>query len=519
MFWSKSVNDSSIPILLFLIICETIGLSILRDMSEREGGNIIETFNNLMNTINQIVWNNGLVVLCLGAGLYFSIRMGFPQIRYFKDMVKLLLHQEASSESGISPFQAFATTIGSRVGMGSVAGVATGIFFGGPGALFWMWVLGLLGACTALVESSLAQAYKTKLGGEYIGGPALFIERGMKVKAYAKIFALATILGPGILMPGLHANSVASTFQRAFGVNMVVGGLILSVFLAFVVFGGVKRIGKFAEKAAPVMCLLYMLMAVGIVFLYYKNIPSVIVTIFKSAFGMDAVFGGIAGSAIIWGVKRGVYSTEAGQGSGAIVSAAAETTHPVKQGLVQALSVYIVSFVVCTSTAVILLLSNSYNVIGTGGQMLVENLPGSQYGIGWTQDILEASYGGLIGGKLFAVIIILFVFTSLIGYEYQAESNTSYLFRGNKKAIMVMRAIFIISTFSGVLFNGDVIWTMGDTGAGLMAWLNIIAILIMSRKALKLMNDYKEQRKSGKDPVFDPALLDIDDREHIWKRE
>lgn len=183
----------------------------------------------------------------------------------------------------------------------------------------------------------------------------------------------------------------------------------------------------------------------------------------------------------------------------------------------QALSVYIVSFVVCTSTAIILLLSNSYNVAGAGGQMLVENLPGSQYGIGWTQDILEASYGGFIGGKVFAVIIILFVFTSLIGYEYQAESNTSYLFKGNKKAVLVMRAIFIISTFSGVLFNGDVIWTMGDTGAGLMAWLNIIAILIMSRKALKLMDDYKEQRRSGKDPVFDPALLDIDDREHIWK--
>ena len=479
----------------------------------------MEFFNEAITKVNSVVWCNVLVVICLAAGLWFSVRLKFPQIRLFKDMVRLLTKSDPDSQSGITPFQAFATTVGSRVGMGSVAGVATGIYFGGPGAVFWMWVLGLLGAGTALVESTLAQAYKTKINGEYIGGPALFIQRGLKMKPYAVLFAIATILGPGILMPGLHANSVASTFQRSFGTGMITGGVILCVFLAIVVFGGVKRIGAFAEKASPIMCLIYMLMAVGIVVIYFKEIPGVVGSIFSSAFGANAMFGGIVGSAIAWGVKRGVYSTEAGQGSGAIVSAAAEVSHPAKQGLVQALSVYIVSFIVCTSTAIILLLSGSYNVINEKtGKMIVEYLPGSQYGVGWTQDILESTYGSLLGGKLFAIIIVLFVFTSLIGYAYQAESNVNWLFKGNKSAVWAIRAIFVLSTFSGVLVNADIIWTMGDTGAGMMTWLNIIAIALLSKKAFAIFKDYEKQKKEGKDPVFHPEEFGIDDPEGIWKR-
>ncbi|MGI6109629.1 MAG: alanine/glycine:cation symporter family protein [Eubacteriaceae bacterium] len=392
----------------------------------------MDAFTSFINNVSSVVWSLPLVALCLITGLYFTIALKFPQIRNFKDMTRLILHQEEGSDSGITPFQAFATTVGSRVGMGSVAGVATGIYFGGPGAVFWMWVLGLIGAASAMIETTLGQAYKRKINGEYIGGPALYIERGLGSHWFACAFALATILGPGILMPGLHANSLASTFQRAFGLPMIWGGLLLCLFLAIVTFGGVKRIGKFAEKAAPSMCLVYMLMAIGIMVIYYQNIPSTIGLIFSSAFGTNSVFGGIVGSAIIWGVKRGVYSTEAGQGSGAIVAAAAETSHPVKQGLVQALSVYIVAFVVCTSTAVILLLSNSFNVLGNDGGLLANYLPGSQYGVGWSQDILEATYGSFIGGKVFAIIISLFIFTSLIGYSYQAESNVSFLFHGKK---------------------------------------------------------------------------------------
>lgn len=477
----------------------------------------MEVFTRAITGINSVIWSNALVVFCLIAGILFTVWMKCPQIRLIKDMFRLLLGNGSESKNGITPFQAFATTVGSRVGMGSVAGVATGLYFGGPGAIFWMWMLGLLGAATACMESTLAQAYKIKINGEYIGGPAVFIERGLKIRPYAVLFAAATILGPGILMPGLHANSIASTFQRSFGLPMFAGGLILCVFLGIVVFGGVKRIGKFAEKAAPIMCLLYMLMAIGIVVIYFKNIPQVFADIFSSAFGMNAVFGGIVGSAISWGIKRGVYSTEAGQGSGAIVSAAADASHPAKQGLVQALSVYIVSFVVCTSTAIILMLSNSYNVIDQAtGKMIVEYLPGSQYGVGWTQDILEATYGNFIGGKVFAVIIAMFVFTSLIGYEYQSESNAVYLFKGNKLAVLAVRAVFVVSTFSGVLVNADVIWTMGDTGAGIMAWLNLAAVILLSRKGIAIFRDYEKQKKEGKDPVFHPEEFGIEDPDGVW---
>lgn len=479
----------------------------------------MELFSNIISKTNTIVWSGVLVILCLAVGIYLSVRMKFPQIRLFREMVRLLLKADSQSEHGITPFQAFATTVGSRVGMGSVAGVAAGIYFGGPGAVFWMWALGLLGAATALMEATLAQAYKTKVNGEYIGGPSLFIERGLKVKAYAIVFSVVTIVGVGVMMPGLHANSIASTFQRSFGTSMITGGVILCVFLALVVFGGVKRIGKFAEKAAPFMCLVYMIMALGILVIHFNQVPAALGQIFTSAFGADALFGGIVGSAIAWGVKRGVYSTEAGLGSGAIVSAAAESSHPAKQGLIQALSVYIVSFIVCTSTAVILLVGKSYNVINEAtGEMIVEFLPGSEYGVGWTQDLLETAYGSLLGGKLFAIIIALFVFTSLIGYSYQVESNMAYLFKGNKVAVTIMRIVFVLSTFSGVLFNADLIWTLGDTGAGMMAWLNIVAVILLSGKGVAIFKDYEKQKKQGIDPVFHPEEFGIDDPDGIWKR-
>lgn len=478
----------------------------------------MEVFTNIMNGFNSVVWSMVLVFLCLGAGLWFSIRMRFPQVRMFKEMVRLLVHGE-KSESGISPFQAFAATVGSRVGMGNIAGVATAIFFGGPGAVFWMWVIAFIGASSAFVESALAQAYKVKSGKEYLGGPAYFIERALKCKPYAIAFAIVTILGPGILMPGLHVNSIASTYEEAFGANMIVVGVIFCAVFALVICGGIKRIAKTAEYMAPVMCVIYVVMGLSIIILRIKDVPSVFSMIFSSAFGFDAVFGGIIGSALSWGVKRGIYSNEAGQGSGAIVSAAAECSHPAKQGLVQAFSVYIDTLIVCTTSALIILLTGTFNTVGADGTtMLANNIPGVEYGIRWAQNALNAAYGGTWGGKVLAVVIIMFVFTSLMGYYYQAEANVRYLFKGNKAAIWVMRVVFLFSAFSGVLVNGQIIWTMGDTGAGMMAWLNIIAILLLSKKGFALLKDYENQKKAGKDPVFDPEKFGIDDETGVWTK-
>lgn len=475
-------------------------------------------FTNLMNTVDNIVWCMALVVLCLGAGLYFSLRMKFPQVRLFKEMAKLLVTGE-KSESGITPFQAFAATVGSRVGMGNIAGVATAIYFGGPGAIFWMWCIAFIGASSAFIESSLAQAYKVKgKDGEYMGGPAYFIERALHCKPYAILFALVTILGPGMLMPGQHINSIASTFNEAFGINVVIVGAIFVIVLGLVVCGGIKRIGRVAEFMAPFMCVIYVILAIGVIGLNITRVPEVFGLIFSSAFGVNAVFGGIIGSAISWGVKRGIYSNEAGQGSGAIVSAAAECSHPAKQGLVQAFSVYIDTLIVCTASALIILLTGTYNVVGPDGTtMLAENEPGLLYGIRWAQTALMKSYGGW-AGKLLAIVIIMFVFTSLMGYYYQAESNIRYLSKENKIALWAVRFIFLISAFSGCVLNGEIIWTMGDIGCGSMAWLNIIAILLLSNKGIALLKDYEEQKKQGRDPAFNPEKFGIDDETHVWDK-
>lgn len=479
----------------------------------------MELFTNAMNGLNSVVWCMGLVVLCLGAGLWFSVRMRFPQVRMFKEMVHLLVHGE-KSDTGITPFQAFAATVGSRVGMGNIAGVATAIFFGGPGAVFWMWIIAFIGASSAFMESSLAQAYKVKTeNGEYLGGPAYFIERALKCRPYAIIFAIATILGPGILMPGLHVNSIASTYEEAFGANMILVGAIFCIVFGIVICGGIKRIASIAEYMAPVMCVVYVIMAVSIIVMKIGQVPGVLKMIVTSAFGIHPLFGGVLGSAISWGVKRGIYSNEAGQGSGAIVSAAAECSHPAKQGLVQAFSVYIDTLIVCTSSALIILLTGTFNTVGADGTtMLVENIPNVEYGIRWAQNALNAAYGGAWGGKVLAIVIIMFVFTSLMGYYYQAESNVRYLFKENRTMVWGMRAVFLASAFSGVLVNGEIIWTMGDTGAGMMAWLNIVAILLLSKKGFALLKDYEEQKKAGQDPVFDPAKFDIEDTTGVWEK-
>ncbi|MBS7341344.1 MAG: alanine:cation symporter family protein [Lachnospiraceae bacterium] len=478
----------------------------------------MEFFSSCMNWLNGIIWSMVLVVLCLGVGLYLSFRMKFPQVRLFREMKRLLFHSEKTG-NGISPFQAFAATVGSRVGMGNIAGVATAIFFGGPGAVFWMWCIAFIGASSAYMESSLAQAYKIKgQDGEFVGGPAYYIERGLKCKPYAMLFAFAAFLGPGLLLPGVQINSLVSVYEEAFGVDKILVGVICCLILALVVCGGIKRIGQIAELLAPVMCLIYIALAVGIIGLNITKVPGVLKMIVTSAIGVEPLFAGILGSAISWGVKRGIYSNEAGMGCGAIVSAAADCSHPAKQRLVQAFSVYVDTLGVCTATALIIILSGTYNVAAPDGSLLVSNVPNLEYGIRWTQHALVSSYNEWFG-KLLAIIIVLFVFTSLMGYCYQAESNVRYLTKNNKAAVWLCRIIFVFGSFSGALIDAEAIWTIGDTGAGLMAWLNIIAILLLSPKGFALLKDYEEQLRNGKDPVFDPAKFDIDDNTHVWDKE
>lgn len=476
----------------------------------------MEKFSMFVNQMDAMVWSMVLVVLCLGVGLYLSLRLKFPQIRLVKEMVKLLTSKE-ESESGITPFQAFATTVGARVGMGNIAGVASAIFYGGPGSVFWMWMIAVIGAASAFVESALAQAYKVKSpDGEFTGGPAYYIEKGLKCKPYAVVFAVVAFLGPGFLMPGVQINSLVTVFEEAFSVNKILVGAICCIVLGIVVYGSIKRIAHIAEMLAPAMCAVYILAALIIVGLNITKLPGIFLMIIQSAFGVHAVLGGILGSAVSWGVKRGIYSNEAGMGCGAIVSAAAECSHPVKQGLIQSFSIYVDTLFIGTSTALIVLLTGTFDVIDGAGNFLMSQTGGIETGIKWTQHALMSTFGSW-SGKALAIIIVLFVFTSMTGYCYQAESNIRYLTGNSKKAIAIARAVFLVASFLGAIVNADAVWAMGDIGYGLMAWANIIAIALLAPKAVALLKDYEKQKKKGKDPTFDPAEFGIEEETGAWK--
>ncbi len=475
----------------------------------------MELFEKIISGINSVVWSNFLVYLCLGAGIYLSLRMRFPQFRLFKDMIHLI-KAKPDTDKGITPFQSFAATVGSRVGMGNIAGVATAIYFGGPGAVFWMWTIALIGASSAFTETVLAQAYKRISGDDYVGGAAHFITRGIRFKPLAWCFAIAALLGPGLLMPGVQVAQIATTFNNAFGIDIRIIAAITVVLIGLVVIGGIKRIGKVAELLAPVMCIVYVIMGIVIIGMNVSKIPAVFALIFSSAFGINALYGGIIGSALSWGVKRGVYSNEAGQGSGAIIAASAECTHPAKQGLVQAGSVYIDTLVVCSISALIILLTGTYNVTDETGAFITANVPDLAYGISWAQAGIVSSFG-LWAGKLLAVVVVLFVFTSLMGYYYQAESNVRFMCKDKPAGTWIFRFLFLIAVYLGVVIKNDTVWSMGDIGCGLMAWFNIIGILILSNKAIAILKDYETQKSEGKNPVFYPEKFGIDDPDGVWK--
>jgi AGCS family alanine or glycine:cation symporter len=462
-----------------------------------------------VDLINSYVWSAPLVVLCLGAGVYFSIRTRFLQLRLIKDMVGQLFHGQAS-KSGISSFQGFAMALGGRVGTGNIAGVATAIGAGGPGALFWMWMIAFLGAGSAYIEAALGQVWKEKIGGVYRGGPSYYIDKGLGQKWYAMIFAVVTVISCGILLPGVQANSIASAFQGAIpSLTPAISGMIVVVLLGLIIFGGVKRIGRAAELLVPFMAVGYIVMALVIVAIDYKRIPAMFSLIVSSALGKDAVFGGIVGSAIAWGVKRGIYSNEAGQGTGPQAAAAAEVAHPAQQGLVQAFSVYVDTLLVCSATGFMILITGAYNTVDKSGRFLAQNLPGVEAGPAWTQSAIDTVFKGF-GSQFVAIALFFFAFTTLMAYAYYTESNVAYLFKKKSALMITLARIFLLAmSFYGAVRTAKLAWGMGDIGVGLMAWLNIIAILLLSRVGLATLKDYEKQRKAGKPLRFDPESMKI----------
>ena len=435
--------------------------------------------NELVSTLNGLIWSPALIFLCLGVGLYFSLRGRFLQVRHFKEMIRLMFTGK-TDEHGITSFQALTMTLAGRVGTGNIAGVATAITFGGPGAVFWMWMVAFLGASSAFVESTLGQVYKEKLNGEYRGGPAFYIERGLGLKWYAWLFAIVTVFACGLLLPGVQANSIASSVETALGIHPNTTAAILAIMLGLIIFGGVKRIARFAEFVVPFMALGYILVACVIVLLNIEKLPEVISLILRSAFGLDAGFGAIIGMAIMWGVKRGVYSNEAGQGTGPHASSAAAVSHPVKQGLVQGFSVYIDTLFVCSATAFMLLITGQYNVQAPDGSALFTGIAGVAAGPGYVQTAMENMMPGF-GNAFVAIALFFFAFTTILAYYYIAETNIAYINRKVNRPwlTLLLKAGIIVATVYGTVKTADLAWGLGDLGVGLMAWLNIIAILLM----------------------------------------
>lgn len=470
----------------------------------------------LVNTINGIIWSPALIALCLGAGLYFSIRSRFLQVRHAREMTRLMMDGKASDQ-GVSSFQALTMTLAGRVGTGNIAGVATAITFGGPGAVFWMWAVAFLGASSAFVESTLGQVYKEQINGQYRGGPAFYIEKGLGMKWYAWIFAIATVFATGLLLPGVQANSIGEGLKTAMGIDPNVTAAILAIALGFIIFGGVKRIATFAEIVVPFMALGYIIVACVVIFLNLHQLPGVLKLIFSSAFGLDAGFGAMIGMAIQWGVKRGVYSNEAGQGTGPHASSAAEITHPAKQGLVQGFSVYIDTLLVCSATAFMLLITGQYNVEGAGGKAIYTGVQGVAAGPGYVQTALENALPGF--GSLFvAIALFFFAFTTIVAYYYIAETNIAYINRKVHRPWLTfaLKVGMIAATVYGTVKTADMAWALGDIGVGLMAWLNLVAILLLRNVAFKCLNDYEAQKAAGLDPQFDPVAMGIDNADY-WK--
>ena len=466
--------------------------------------------NEVVDYLNDFVWSSALIYLCLGAGLYFSIRTRFMQVRGAAEMIRLLFAGK-SSDRGISSFQALTVSLSGRVGTGNIAGVATAIHFGGPGAVFWMWVVGFLGASTACIESTLGQIYKeVDSHGRYRGGPAYYIEKAMGRKWYAMTFAVATVLATGLLLPGVQANSIAVSVENAWGISRVVTAGLMVLALGAVVFGGIKRIALFAELVVPLMAIGYVASALLVIALHIDQFVPVLNLIISSAFGVDASFGAIVGMAVQWGVKRGVYSSEAGQGTSPHAAAAAEVAHPASQGYVQAFSVYVDTLLVCSATAFMILLSGKYNVVQPDGTMIVQQLPGVEAGAGYTQAVVEWVAPGF-GASFVAIALTFFAFTTIIASYYMAETNINYINRNASRDWMmfVLKLGVMASTAYGSIRSAQLAWALGDLGVGVMAWLNIIAILVLQRPALLAMRDYERQRKSGVEPTFDPAALGI----------
>lgn len=468
---------------------------------------MLSFFESFVGAVNDVLWSKVLIAVLIVLGLYFTFQTKFVQIRFVGEMLRLLGEGAKGSSKkpgSISSFQAFCISTASRVGTGNLAGVAMAISIGGPGAVFWMWLIALVGAASAFVESTLAQMFKVKDGAGFRGGPAYYMERGLNKRWMGVLFAILITLCFGLVFNAVQANTISQAFNTAYGFNQMVIGLILSVVTAFIIFGGVKRVATVAEFMVPVMAGAYVLVALFVVVTNITHLPAVLTLIVKSAFGLEQAVGGGMGAAMMWGIKRGLFSNEAGMGSAANAAATADVTHPVKQGLIQALGVFVDTLLVCSATAFIVLLSGQYKTEGLDG-------------IALTQASLSYHVGAW-ASSFIAIIIFLFAFSSVIGNYYYGETNIEFI-KSNKVWMTVYRLAVVGMVMFGSMAKISIVWDLADLFMALMALLNLTAIVLLGKYAFAALQDYTKQKKAGKDPVFTgksiPGLPQVD----CWQDE
>ena len=468
----------------------------------------MEFLNEKLLLVNDFIWTYILIAMLIAIGLYFTFRTKFVQFSNIKEMFKLLGEGTSSKDKAkgqVSSFQAFCIGTASRVGTGNLAGVASAIAIGGPGAVFWMWLIALIGSASAFIESTLAQIYKVKDGDNFRGGPAYYMEKGLKQKWMGIAFSVLIIICFGFAFNSVQSNTITAAFNSTFNANKLIVGIILTVLTLIIIFGGVNRIAKISSILVPIMAVAYIVIALFIIIMNFNQIPSLFKTIFENAFGLKQVVGGGIGAALLQGIKRGLFSNEAGMGSAPNAAATATVSHPVKQGLIQTLGVFTDTLIICTSTAFIILLSGA-------------PLDGSVKGIELTQMALVSQVGSW-GGTFISICILLFAFSSIIGNYYYGETNIQFITE-NKVVLYGYRILVAAMVLFGSIASMDLVWNIADVFMGLMAILNLIAIVLLSKIAIKALQDYTAQKKAGKDPVFYASSIpELGDEVEEWRED
>ena len=447
-----------------------------------------------IDPLSNFLYTYVLIYLLVGAGIYFTVKTRGVQVRYFGRMIKQIFHSRADSEGGISSFQAFAVGLASRVGTGNIAGVAIALTLGGPGAIFWMWVVAALGMATAFIEATLAQLFKVRSDdGSFRGGPAFYIQRGLHSRAGGVLFAVLLIFTFGIAFNMVQANAITDVMSGYERISPQWIALLLMVLVAPVVFGGIRRVAKVAEVVLPVMALIYVLLALVIVLMNITAIPEVFGQIIGGAFGIEEIAGGFAGgvaAAMLNGVKRGLFSNEAGMGSAPNAAATATVSHPVKQGFVQSLGVFLDTMVVCSATAFIILVSDVYDPASPGGIA----------GASLTQAAVADQLGSW-SAWLMTILVIVFAFSSVLGNYSYAEINMAFL-GANHRVMTVFRIAVVAAVGFGALAALAAVWALADVAMALMAMVNLVAIVWLGKWPFGAFADYRRQDDRGEDPVF-----------------